>query len=791
MGVWQKKEDLLAQLQSLNYEKQQDAAALLVGYNDNILDADVVRGLLNVMAKQNKHENNCWRVTHNGELKDPDREDLCFTAKRQIKNADELMRIIRNNDDFPGGGPQSKHTIPSEHILAQAIWVLGSIETDLSDKKEEIKKDLNDIITSGLFGDNVILQAICALENLGLLSERELLSALSSEHPQTRWALIKALCRVEPQPRTTGFLVNQLTDTTLSPALRSMIASNLVNVSDERINGPLIGMLDDDNPNVRQHCALTLGENRAQAASTPLFQMLIDEDEMVRLAAGVALGCLGDTRTVPFLFRGMELGDLRIQKVAQKALDNMGSNATPDLVQALRVEKMPYKMQALKMLRKLRDPRATLAIIESLLDEDLELEAQDIVVEFGDVMEKPLAYVAQSNDIDPLFREKCIRLLIQMKSPLSLTVLKAQLENDDDTMKLLAINLMGDLPDPTTKDVLFEMLEQPLGGSEILSSLLKTKEQQAMEPDPRFLPQEVIKEGMRQNEFLSELLLALGKHGDVRAIPSMLLGLEQWSARVYSYSIAALGKIKATDAVPKLCSILMDKKGRYKEQVIQALADIGDPSAIDTLRKVIQLVQKEMEYRNDAPTSLGSYAIQALAKFQDTYVISLILNSWESELETAMLYLGDAAVPELIDALQNAREPKIKSMAAEALGLIASPDSMGVLILALQDPDEDVRSMAAWSLGEVYTEVRRRSALQSEAQKSIAQKEGSKDSPPLLESNEVGSEDDVSQTTNADVETATSTSEEAEFVKAVKDEEGASSSDSDADATESNPQHQA
>ena len=54
MGVWQKKEDLLAQLRSLNYDQQQDAADLLAGFDDHVLDTDVVRGLLDVMAKQNK-----------------------------------------------------------------------------------------------------------------------------------------------------------------------------------------------------------------------------------------------------------------------------------------------------------------------------------------------------------------------------------------------------------------------------------------------------------------------------------------------------------------------------------------------------------------------------------------------------------------------------------------------------------------------------------------------------------------------------------------------------------------
>ena len=79
---------------------------------------------------------------------------------------------------------------------------------------------------------------------------------------------------------------------------------------------------------------------------------------MVRLAAGVALGSLGDTRTVPFLLKSIREGDMRIQRVAKQALEKLGTSATPDLVQALRVEPMPYKQDAIKILQDLKDPRS-------------------------------------------------------------------------------------------------------------------------------------------------------------------------------------------------------------------------------------------------------------------------------------------------------------------------------------------------------------------------------------------------------------------------------------------------
>ena len=265
MGVWQKKENLLAQLRSPIYEQQEEAADQLEDFNDPVFDADVVRGLLEVMAKRNKRGNSCWRVTHKGLLKNPAVGDLCFchTARRQIKSPDELLRILRNNNDFPGAGTDVKHIVPSDKILAQAVWVLGRLETDLSAHKDKIKKELNDLISSGLFGDDVICAAISALDDLKMLSEEEILAALKNPHPQIRWNMLKALTKVNPHPRTIALLVDQMLRREVSPAMRSMIVKNMVNIKDPRIDEPLTALLLDDNPNIREHAALSLGERNS------------------------------------------------------------------------------------------------------------------------------------------------------------------------------------------------------------------------------------------------------------------------------------------------------------------------------------------------------------------------------------------------------------------------------------------------------------------------------------------------------------------------------------------------
>ena len=196
--------------------------------------------------------------------------------------------------------------------------------------------------------------------------------------------------------------------------------------------------------------------------------------------------------------------------------------------------------------------------------------------------------------------------------------------------------------------------------------------------------------------------MALGKQKSKKSIPHLLKGLEQKDSRIYSFSISGLGYLQAKEALDPLCAIVSNRTGRYKEQAIQTLAKIGDEKAIPFLRSIVKDVQKEREYRPDAPSSLASYAIQALAQLGDVEVINMILTSWEDELEGAILSLGDAAIPLLSDALSSSQSNKVRLLSAEALGLLGAKGAMGTLIGALQDKDEDVRTMSAWALNEVY-----------------------------------------------------------------------------------------
>ena len=56
-------------------------------------------------------------------------------------------------------------------------------------------------------------------------------------------------------------------------------------------------------------------------------------------------------------------------------------------------------------------------------------------------------------------------------------------------------------------------------------------------------------------------------------------------------------------------------------------------------------------------------------------------------------------------ALLEDQDPQVRTVAAQALGKIAAPDSVPALLRGLEDSDPDVRAMSAWALGRFGEDV--------------------------------------------------------------------------------------
>ena len=518
-------------------------------------------------------------------------------------------------------------------------------------------------------------QAMRSLGRLGALDIQEVLPFFEVPSSNIQFHALQSLGTIA------GPQVNQVLDYIAnnpeeSVASRTLAIKQLGERNAVDMSGSLIELLRDEQASIRHHAALALGRMGAFNAVKDLYQALIDEDEDVRYAVGVALGLLGDVRTIPFLLKARYHADMYTKEMVEFALERLGADALAELIGAMRKMPMPYRIDAIKRLEELKDERAMLPLIQYLLDEQVYSDVRKALLALEEKIEAPLIYVLEREDASIELKEKSIRLLLDRNCKEAVKPLIALLGDADASLRELSARSLGKLT--VTDDKVIKDIEK---------ALLDV----------------IAKKDRESDDVIAECLLGLGKLKSVsdKAKKVLHAHLDHLNSKVRGYSISAIGEIGDTSIVDTLIERMMDTSQDNRPLMIQALAKLGDPKAVDPLLAIVQEAQ-----RNAATglrgAYLGSYAIQALTKLGEPKVVDLLLTDWEEELEYGLVQMGAKAVPYLERALVNNREPRVRANAAEGLGLVGNTSSMGTLIAALQDSDTVVVQSAAKALQKVH-----------------------------------------------------------------------------------------
>jgi HEAT repeat protein len=167
----------------------------------------------------------------------------------------------------------------------------------------------------------------------------------------------------------------------------------------------------------------------------------------------------------------------------------------------------------------------------------------------------------------------------------------------------------------------------------------------------------------------------------------------------------AVGSIgsSAKAAVPALLQAVEDQEARVRLAAIQSLGRIG-PDAKDAAPALIQVYQQGNEaedIRKAAVAALGNMGPAA----QDAVGVMIKTLAEDESLalsghvQMAVMRLGPAAVPDLIELLQD-QDPDVRAHAAVALNWVGpgARDAVPALVRALQDEGHSVREGAAFAL---------------------------------------------------------------------------------------------
>lgn len=157
----------------------------------------------------------------------------------------------------------------------------------------------------------------------------------------------------------------------------------------------------------------------------------------------------------------------------------------------------------------------------------------------------------------------------------------------------------------------------------------------------------------------------------------------------------ALGLVRETRALPLLFKALDDEHEEVRAAAVEALGLIGHPQAIPVLLKRLPDQSRHQRAR----------IVEALREFGDAATPALVAHARSRREDAALVadilgLIGGHVAAEELKVWMTDEHAEVRRAATRALGTIGLDESSTKLALvALEDPDANVRAMAARALG--------------------------------------------------------------------------------------------
>lgn len=160
------------------------------------------------------------------------------------------------------------------------------------------------------------------------------------------------------------------------PSLRQIAASTLGRIGSPQASAALIESLSDKNSNIRYHAAHALGQIRAEKAVEPLITMLQEESGSLFYAAATALGQIGSLKALDHLIESLDQPDYWDRRAVVSSLGELGSEkAVNPLLNILEEEELNVhvKREIMVAFLKIESKKTRSALRKALSDDDAEV----------------------------------------------------------------------------------------------------------------------------------------------------------------------------------------------------------------------------------------------------------------------------------------------------------------------------------------------------------------------------------------------------------------------------------
>ena len=499
--------------------------------------------------------------------------------------------------------------------------------------------------------------------------------------------------------------------------VRSEVARALGIIKGDDVIEPLARALEDDGrATVRQSAAWALGEVKGDPTIAPLIDALKkDKQGVVRQEAAIALGKIKGQRVVAPLvdvlkndkyettrfeaakaLREIQAGDKGLVDVLKKGLGNFDDG----------YEVLAVQNEVIGALIKDGNVATSGFAVDALQSADDEWVRWALVHVIGSLSKKPAldAILGELNHPSYVVRARATNSLGGFKERRAVDPLIAVLENTDEmkSIRAGAASSLAGLKDERAAASLLKALndenaEVRLRAAAALGNLRDRKAVAKLS--------EIVENPLEPDDVRAVATTALGNIGDKAAEPVLIRALDIRVGNVAKNAIIALGKLESETAIPKLITILEDKRipldtstnalanASARTKAAIALGEIGGSRAAEAVGKRLIDDTEHIVALEDAANRKAIGADDLKRNW-----------SWEVFVNAAKkLDLPAFVAPKMaVRAADEWENHQVRNAAMVALGRCSTTDAAmdtSQLKQRLTDPDIEIRKATALAIG--------------------------------------------------------------------------------------------
>jgi HEAT repeat protein len=574
--------------------------------------------------------------------------------------------------------------VPSRHFstmqqwvtiapLREGEWVVGTIVTveDVTARLERERELAGQLASPD---ESIRLQAAQALEAENAPAEL-LVGALGDQSWRVRQSAVSGLAR-HGGPQALVALLRALREQHRDPSVLNSALQALA-LSDGDVVAPLVECLGAPEADLRIYAALALGERHDSLAISALLGALDDPDANVRYHAIEALGKLRAAEAVDTLLAIANSGDFFLAFPAIDALIRIGDTRAASRLAPLLEDPLLRALTA-EALGQLGDEAAVEPLV-TLLNKP-GAPALAIVQALAGLHDRYEQSYGEGSYIADLARQS-------IDAAGAHNVLDALDQAPPSELRALVL-VLGWLDGPAVQRTLARLLGQPAVRKTVVEALVRH--------GPRVTDLLIEQLAAEDLETRQAAALALGRIGDARAAPALILALKD-APELAMTAAGALGAIGDRRAFEALLDLVGHPIAAVRQAAVGALNSLGHP---DLAACTLTLLDSpDPQVRESAVKIAGYFGYDSCVDA----VLARCDDPDERVRRAAIEHLPYLEDPRVLPALAAAlcsQSTGARAAAARALGQVEGASAAPHLLAALDDADPWVRYFALRSIGQ-------------------------------------------------------------------------------------------